>query len=161
MADPQCIVIEDVAIAPLDGQTANRASGTGRANEDPHIVATFDELPGNVRAQESAGTHHLHLVRPRGQTRPGVMCRVGVRQLRTANGRSDHLVSCATVPSRRAGIADANVLGREHNAMPTATTVLMTNAARTVRRSELPPNTVAARGLPLCQAHLRHPPADN
>jgi hypothetical protein len=54
MADPQCIVIEDVAIAPLDGQTANRASGTGRADQDPHIVATFDELPGNVRAQPLA-----------------------------------------------------------------------------------------------------------
>ena len=61
MADPQCIVIEDVAIAPFDGQTANRASGTGHADQDPHIVATFDELPGNVRAQESAGTDHQHL----------------------------------------------------------------------------------------------------
>jgi len=59
MADPQCIAIDDVA--PLDGQTASRASGTGRADQDPHIVATFDELPGNVRAQESAGTDHQHL----------------------------------------------------------------------------------------------------
>ena len=55
MADPQRIVIEDVA--PLHGQTANRASGTGRADQDPHILATFDELPGNVRAQV-AHPHH-------------------------------------------------------------------------------------------------------
>ena len=92
MADPQCIVIDDVA--PLDGQTANRASGTGRADQDPRIVATFDELPGNVRAQESAGTNHQHLFVQ------GAMRRVGVRQVRTA---MDVVITSSAVPrSRRA-----------------------------------------------------------
>jgi hypothetical protein len=54
----QCGVVEDVAVVIFDVEVLDRLRRTGPPQDDPHVVAAFHQLPGDMGAQESARPHH-------------------------------------------------------------------------------------------------------
>jgi hypothetical protein len=54
----QRFFVEKASIAAFDVQIADRHCRAGLAEEHPHVVTSLDELSGDMRSNEPAGTHH-------------------------------------------------------------------------------------------------------
>jgi hypothetical protein len=54
----QGIVVDDVAVDPLDREVVDAARGTGTAQHHAHVFAARHQPAGHVRAEETARADH-------------------------------------------------------------------------------------------------------